>query len=115
MATTRKWRDKEGNDKEDTQWHNVKLWGRQAEVANQYLKKGRQVFIEGRLETRQYEQDGQRKYFTEVVGEQMVLLGGRAAEPGNGGFEEPATQPANRGFSSSPKGTVGGEDEDLPF
>src|SRR3989304_2867462 len=50
LATTRKWKDKEGGDKEDTQWPNIQAWGRTAEVANQYLKKGRQVFIEGRLE-----------------------------------------------------------------
>ncbi len=116
LATTRKWRDKEGADKEDTQWHNIKVWGRTAEVANQYLKKGRQVFIEGRLETRQYEQDGQRKYFTEVVCEQMVMLGGKRDEGGGGSepsYEE--NQPASRGYSAAPKGGVSGDEEDLPF
>lgn len=115
LATTRKWRDKEGGDKEDTQWHNVKVWGRTAEVANQYLKKGRQVFIEGRLETRQYEQDGQKKYFTEVVCEQMVMLGGKRDE---GGGSDPAFSggpSAQREYTSAPKGPVSGDEEDLPF
>lgn len=118
LATTRKWKDKEGGDKEDTQWHNIKVWGRTAEVANQYLKKGRQVFIEGRLEHRQYEQDGQRKYFTEVVCENMVMMGGGKREEGGGGGSEPSFnegQSAPREYSSAPKGTVGGEEEDLPF
>jgi single-strand DNA-binding protein len=115
MATTRKWKDKEGGDKEDTQWHNIKAWGRTAEVVNQYLKKGRQVFIEGRLEHRQYEQDGQKKYFTEVVCEQMVMLGGKRDE---GGGSEPTydeNQSSQRAYSSAPKGAVGGDEEDLPF
>jgi single-strand DNA-binding protein len=115
LATTRKWRDKDGNDKEDTQWHNIKVWGRTAEVANQYLKKGRQVFIEGRLETRQYEQDGQKKYFTEVVCEQMVMLGGKRDEGGPEPSFDNGQQTANRGYSSAPKGSVGGDEEDLPF
>ena len=116
LATTRKWRDKEGGDKEDTQWHNIKVWGRTAEVANQYLKKGRQVFIEGRLEHRQYEQDGQKKYFTEVVCENMVMMGSGKREDGgtsessfNGGSAAP------REYSSAPKGPVSGDEEDLPF
>ena len=116
LATTRKWKDKEGNDKEDTQWHNIKVWGRTAEVANQYLKKGRQVFIEGRLEHRQYEQDGQKKYFTEVVCEQMVILGGKRDDSGGGpepSFDE--NQTASKGYSAAPKGGVGGDEEDLPF
>jgi single-strand DNA-binding protein len=117
LATTRKWRDKEGGDKEDTQWHNIKVWGRTAEVANQYLKKGRQVFIEGRLEHRQYEQDGQRKYFTEVVCENMVMMGGGKRDDSGGGSEPSFDegQPASKGYSSSPKGGVGGDEEDLPF
>jgi single-strand DNA-binding protein len=117
LATTRKWKDKEGGDKEDTQWHNIKAWGRTAEVANQYLKKGRQVFIEGRLEHRQYDdKEGSRKYFTEVVCEQMVMLGGKRDDAGGG--SEPSInegQSAPREYSSSPKAGVGGDEEDLPF
>lgn len=117
LATTRKWRDKEGGDKEDTQWHNIKVWGRTAEVANQYLKKGRQVFIEGRLEHRSYEQDGQRKYFTEVVCENMVMMGGGKRDDSGGGSEPSFDegQPASKGYSAAPKGGVGGDEEDLPF
>lgn len=118
LATTRKWKDKEGNDKEDTQWHNIKAWGRLAEIINQYAKKGRQVFVEGRLEHRQYEQDGQKKYFTEVVIDingVFQLLGQRRDE---GGGSEPSFEEApasSRGYSAAPKGGVGGDEEDLPF
>lgn len=117
LATTRKWRDKEGGDKEDTQWHNIKVWARTAEVANQYLKKGRQVFIEGRLEHRQYEQDGQKKYFTEVVCENMVMMGGGKRDEGGGGSDASFNEgpPAARELSSAPKASVSGDEEDLPF
>ena len=78
MATTRQWKDKEGNKQEDTQWHNIKVWGRQAEIAQQYLKKGRQIYAEGRLETRTYDdKDGNRKWFTEVNVQQFLMLGSK--------------------------------------
>lgn len=119
LATTRKWRDKEGGDKEETQWHNIKVWGRQAEIAQQYLKKGRQIYVEGRLEHRQYDdKDGNRKYFTEVVVEQFVMLGGKRDDTGGGSepsYDEGAPQSAARNYSSAPKGGVGGDEEDLPF
>lgn len=122
LATTRKWRDKEGGDKEDTQWHNIKVWGRQAEVAQQYLKKGRQIYVEGRLETRQYDdKEGNRKYFTEIVVEQFIMLGGKRDDAGAGGggadtsYDENAAQPSGRGYSAAPKTSMGVEDEDLPF
>lgn len=118
LATTRKWKDKDGNEKEDTQWHNIKAWGRLAEIINQYAKKGRQVFVEGRLEHRQYEQDGQKKYFTEVVIDingVFQLLGNKRDDSGGGEPTYDEAQTANRGYSPAPKGSVGGDEEDLPF
>jgi len=114
LATTRKWRDKEGGDKEDTQWHNIKVWGKQAEIAQQYLKKGRQIYVEGRLETRTYDdKDGNRKWFTEVVisgiDSRFLMLGRR--DEGAGGGDYNASAPATQGAPAPPAG----EDDDLPF
>ena len=82
IATTERWTDKSGQRQENTEWHRVVLWGKQAELAGQYLTKGRQVYVEGRLTTRQYEaKDGSGKRSrTEIVALQMRMLGNR----GNG-------------------------------
>ncbi len=78
IATTEQWKDKSGEKQEKTEWHRVVLFGRQAEIAGEYLKKGRSVYIEGRLQTRKYtDKDGVEKYSTEIVGDRMQLLGGR--------------------------------------
>ena len=87
IATTETWKDKAGEKQEKTEWHRVVLFGRQAEVAGEYLKKGRPVYIEGRLQTRKYtDKDGVEKYATEIVADRMQLLGGR--EGGSGGDTE---------------------------
>ena len=87
IATTETWKDKAGEKQEKTEWHTVVLFGRQAEIAGEYLKKGRSVYIEGRLQTRKYtDKEGVEKYSTEVVGDRMQLLGGR--EGGGGGDAE---------------------------
>jgi single-strand DNA-binding protein len=87
IATSRKWRDRDGNRQEQTEWHNIVVWGRQAEVAGQYLNKGRQIYIEGRLQTRSWDdqQSGEKKYRTEVVCENFQMLGGRQDRQGGGG------------------------------
>ena len=87
IATTEQWKDKSGEKQEKTEWHRVVLFGRQAEIAGEYLKKGRSVYIEGRLQTRKYtDKDGVEKYSTEIVGDRMQLLGSR--EGGGGGDVE---------------------------
>jgi single-strand DNA-binding protein len=87
IATTEQWKDKSGEKQEKTEWHRVVLFGRQAEIAGEYLKKGRSVYIEGRLQTRKYtDKDGVEKYSTEIVGDRMQLLGSR--EGGGGGDAE---------------------------
>ncbi len=86
IATTETWKDKSGEKQEKTEWHTVVLFGRQAEIAGEYLKKGRPVYIEGRLQTRKYtDKEGVEKYSTEIVGDRMQLLGGREGGGGGGG------------------------------
>src|SRR5215471_18809462 len=94
IATNRRWKDQQtGEWKEESDWHNVTIW-RAENVAN-YLQKGKQVYVEGRLQTRSYEQDGQKKFFTEVVCDDLVLLGGRGGDA-----------PPDAGEYSSPRGPV---------
>jgi len=84
LATTRAYKDNSGQLVEKTEWHRVKLWGKTAEVAGEYLKKGRQVYIEGRIEYGSYEKDGVKHYTTDIVGEDMQMLGGGDGQRGGG-------------------------------
>ena len=112
VATSRRYKDRDGNRQEDTEWHNVTVFNRQAEVANQYLKKGSEVYIEGRLHTRTYDKDGQKHYVTEIICESLQLGAKPKGEDGGApsGFESPASRPtqSRAGFGSMP-------DEDIPF
>jgi single-strand DNA-binding protein len=82
IATTEVFKDKEGQKKEDTQWHRVILWDKTAESLQDYLKKGKQIYVEGKLQTRKWkDKDGVEKYTTEVKGDRVVLLGGSAGAP----------------------------------
>jgi single-strand DNA-binding protein len=87
VATTRNWKNRDsGERQEETEWHSVVLYDRQAEVAGEYLKKGRPVYIEGRLKTRKWQdKEGQDRYTTEIVADTMQLLGGREDGAGGGG------------------------------
>ena len=87
IATTSSWKDKaSGEKKEETEWHRVVFYGRTAEVAGEYLKKGRSVYVEGRLKTRKWtDKEGQERYTTEIVGDQMQMLGSREGGGGGGG------------------------------
>lgn len=87
VATSRRWRDKDGNNQEQTEWHTVVVWGRQAEIAGQYLTRGRQVYIEGRLSTRSWEDktSGEKRYKTEVVCDEFKMLGNRGGGGGDAG------------------------------
>ena len=90
LATTRSYNNRNNERVEETEWHRVVVWGKQAEFCNQYLSKGRQVYIEGRLQTRNYEdKDGIKRYSTEVVADTVQFLGGRGGGGGGGGdFDE---------------------------
>ena len=90
IATSRQWKDKtSGERQEETEWHRVVFYDRLAEIAGEYLKKGRPVYVEGRLKTRKWtDKDGVEKYTTEIVAAEMQLLGGREGGGGGGGMEE---------------------------
>jgi single-strand DNA-binding protein len=107
IATTETFNDRNGARQERTEWHNIVVWGKQAELCSQYLKKGRQVYIEGRISNRQYEaKDGTgKRYRSEVVAQRVQFLGGRGA-PGEA-IDEPRDMP---GADMPPP-----EDEDIPF
>ena len=108
IATSERWNDKSGQKQERTEWHNIVLWNRLAEIANQYLKKGSAVYIEGRLQTRSWEdKDGNKRYTTEVVGNSMQMLSRRGAEESFGAS-------ANTPEPTAPSGSENVSD-DLPF
>jgi single-strand DNA-binding protein len=106
IATTEQWKDKSGEKQEKTEWHSVVLFGRQAEVAGEYLKKGRSVYIEGRLQTRKWtDKEGVEKYSTEIVADRMQLIGGaREGGGGGGGDVEFSSGGSGGGGSSAPGG-----------
>jgi len=86
MATTEIWNDKQGQRQEKTEWHRVVLWGKSAESLTEYLTKGKQIYVEGRLQTRQWDdKDGNKRYTTEIRGDRIVLLGGGGRGAGGGG------------------------------
>lgn len=112
VATDERWTDKDGAKQERTEWHRIVVWGKQAESCGQYLKKGRAVCVEGRIQTREWEKDGEKKYTTEIVASQVIFLGGKSesASKDEGGWVggEPAPQK-----KSLPPGEV--ENPDIPF
>ena len=136
IATNRKWKDRDGNPQEQTEWHRVVVFGRQAEIAGQYLSRGRQIYLEGRLQTRSWEdrQSGETKYSTEVVCENFQMLGRRDGGGGGGGgygggggnyggggggYNQGGGQPQGGGPQGGgpPAGDMGPEpeDDDIPF
>lgn len=84
IATDESWTDKEGAKQKRTSWHRLVFWGKTAELAGEYLHKGDEAFFEGRLETKQYEKNGEKRYATQVVVERMVFLGGGKRKDGGG-------------------------------
>jgi single-strand DNA-binding protein len=106
LATTRRWKDKQsGERKEATEWHRVIFFNRLAEIAGEYLKKGSQIYVEGRLQTRKWQgQDGQDHYTTEILAEEMQMLGSRSGGTGHFGDEQGAS---NRPASSMPTNRQG--------
>ncbi|MDD2907988.1 MAG: single-stranded DNA-binding protein [Candidatus Gracilibacteria bacterium] len=116
LATNRNWTDSTGNKQEQVEFHNVVLWGKLAEIAMQYLGKGKRVFIEGRLQTRTWEaQDGTKRYKTEIVGENMIMLDSKSegGSENNNSFSNENSSPAIR--KSSPKQEEEISIEDIPF
>lgn len=121
VATTDKWKDKaSGEQKEATEWHRVQFFGKLAEIAGQYLKKGSQVYVEGKLRTRKWtDKEGVEKYTTEIVADTMQMLGTRREGSGDSGGENdyapaPSNQPASRP-ASKPAPNFSDMDDDIPF
>ncbi len=118
LATTDVWKDKSGEKQEHTEWHRVAFFGKLAEIAGEYLKKGSPVYIEGRIRTRKWQdKEGQDRYSTEIVAERMQLLGGRGAGAGTESVaREPAAAVAPEGKPAPKKGGAFDEmDDDIPF
>jgi single-strand DNA-binding protein len=126
VATTETWKDKSGEKQEKTEWHRVSLFRRLGEIAGEYLKKGSQVYIEGRIEYREYEKDGQKRYTTDIIASEMKMLGSRqgSGEPvdrDSGTSEDrPARGGGAGGGASRSTGTpakkkVDDFDDDIPF
>ncbi|NTV03233.1 MAG: single-stranded DNA-binding protein [Chlorobiaceae bacterium] len=132
LATSENFKDSAGNPQERTEWHRIVVWGRLADICSQYLKKGRQVYIEGRLQTRSWDDSktGEKKYTTEIVCSDMQMLGsgrdsGGTGDQGFGGgqerqaFSKPAPRPEPTGGDFSSRPSAGAmpeiEKDDLPF
>jgi single-strand DNA-binding protein len=129
IATSESWRDKtSGEMKEQTEWHGIVLWNRLGEIAAEYLKKGSQVYIEGRLQTRKWQdKQGNDRYTTEIVASEMQMLGGRGGGGGGGGGAAQETRDTREaggrgGFSQAPPSDDSGSrapsadfDDDIPF
>ena len=125
VATTRNWKNRESGEKqEETEWHRVVFYDRLAEIAGEYLKKGRPVYVEGRLKTRKWQdKEGKDNYTTEIIADQMQLLGSREGMGGGAGgaddHGEPRSAPAPRAPAAKPaaKSATGFDDmdDDIPF
>jgi single-strand DNA-binding protein len=126
LATSENWKDKSGEKQEKTEWHNLVFYRRLAEVAGEYLKKGAQVYVEGKIQTRKYQtKEGQERYTTEIIVNEMQMLGSKSG--GAGSFEvvenqssssaparsAPATKPA--AAAPAGKGNFDNFDDDIPF
>ncbi len=124
LATAEAWRDREsGEQQERTEWHRVVFFGRLAEIVGEYLRKGSQVYVEGRLQTRKWQdRDGNERYTTEIVCNDMQMLGGRGGG-GGGNYGGPGDRPASPGGGGGSRGAPAGHDEppmgdfddDIPF
>jgi|PlaIllAssembly_1097288.scaffolds.fasta_scaffold1170216_2 single-strand DNA-binding protein len=125
IATTEKWKDKAGEAQEQTEWHRVSFFGRQAEICGEYLRKGSSVYIEGRLQTRKWtDKDGNERTTTEIRGDRMQMLGSRGGGSGaemreadysaGDSSPPPARKPAPAGAAKKPSG-FDDLDDDIPF
>lgn len=106
LATSRAWKDRNGAKQEKTEWHRVTFWDRTAEIVEQFVHKGDRLYVEGRLEYSQTEQDGQTRYWTEIVAQELVLLGGGGERDTAGSAQRAPAKAAPSPFD---------DDDDLPF
>ncbi len=112
LATTEVWNDRNNQRQEKTEWHRVIVWGKQAESLQEYLTKGKQIYVEGRLQTRQWDdKDGHKRYTTEIKTNRVTLLGGAGRGPGSGDMER-ATAPMSIGDETPLEPMT---EDDIPF
>jgi single-strand DNA-binding protein len=124
LATSESWNDKNGQRQGRTEWHRIVVWGKRAEVCSKYLSKGRQVYVEGRIQTRTYDdKDGNKRYITEIIAADVQFLGGGGREGAqggrSGGRSDEAPPPSDADFGGGAGygggGGGGGPDDDIPF
>jgi single-strand DNA-binding protein len=122
LATSETWKDKSGEKQEKTEWHNLVFYRRLAEIAGEYLKKGSQIYVEGRIQSRKYQtKEGQDRYITEIIVNEMQMLGGKST--GGGSFEVVENKPAASSSGSAAPAKAAPEaknsfdnfDDDIPF
>ncbi len=107
LATSESWKDQQGQVQERTEWHRLTMYRRLAEIAGEYLKKGSQIYVEGKLQTRKWQdQQGQDRYTTEIIVDQMQMLGGRGGEGGGngGGYQRPQNNQQGGGYNANQGG-----------
>ena len=123
LATSESWNDKNGQRQERTEWHRIVVWGKRAEICSKYLAKGRQVYVEGRIQTRNYDdKDGNTRYITEIIANDVQFLGGGGRDGAGGGrgkSDEGPPPPSDGDFGGygggGGGGGGGGPDDDIPF
>ncbi|MCK5639543.1 MAG: single-stranded DNA-binding protein [Gammaproteobacteria bacterium] len=117
IATSEQWTDKQsGQKQEKTEWHRVVMFGKLGEIAGEYLRKGSQVYLEGRLQTREWEKDGVKRYSTEIVANDMQMLGGKGGSGGSTDFnQDRPAQSAPAQAAPAQAATANDFDDDIPF
>ncbi len=112
IATSEQWTDKNTGDRQEkTEWHRIVVFGKQAEICEKYLSKGSQIYVEGRLQTRNYEKDGQTHYMTEIVVNNFQFLGGKQDNPSGGGYQGGGQQGSGGYQQGGPQGGGGYQDQ----
>jgi len=116
LATSESWKDQQGQQQERTEWHRITMYRRLAEIAGEYLKKGSQIYIEGKLQTRKWQdQQGNDKYTTEVIADQLQMLGGRSEGAQGGSYNKPQQQNnPNQGYQQMPPNQGGQNNQSKP-
>ena len=118
LATSERYKDRNGNQQESTEWHNVVLWRGLADITDKYLKKGDQIYVEGRIKTRKWtDKDGNDRYSTDIVANEMTMLGGGSGGSNSGGGQQSqsAAPVSNQNQVNEPSSSLDDIDDDLPF
>lgn len=115
MATSENWKDKSGEKQQKTEWHNLVFYRKLSEIAGEYLKKGSQLYVEGKLQTRKWEKDGVTRYTTEIIVNEMTMLGGKQDQRADANSELSYKATPDKPPSQSVSSGMGNFDDDIPF